>query len=156
MKPAYYIYLAVLLALGGLTWTVRHEHSGKLEAQQALHDYKTQQAQAVADAVAVNEAKHKQAEANNDAILNDLQGKLDAAAASSNDLAHRLSNALAASHHCPVSSGGNQPPVATAPGEPNPADAAQRLTAAVGSYIEACDRDAARFSALQAELAPQL
>lgn len=151
-----YIYLAILALLAALGWGVYHEYNRAESVQRDYETYKAMQQQAVADAVAVNEAKHKQAEANNDAILNDLQGKLSAAAASSNDLAHRLSNALAASHHCPVSSGGSQPPVATAPGEPNPADAAQRLTAAVGSYIEACDRDAARFSALQAELAPQL
>jgi hypothetical protein len=147
--------IAVLAIIGVLTWQVYYQYQAKREAQDALVAYKAQAAQAAADAIAENERKLKAAEANNDAILNDLKGKLDSAAANGNDLAARLRRALAASCSA-VPPHNGVAPTAPAPGVPDSAAEAQRLTSAIAEYDSACQRDAARYNALIGEITPQL
>jgi hypothetical protein len=156
LTPKQWFGIAVLALIAILVWQVRYQYHEKRAAEDALTVYKAQAAQAAADAMAENERKRKAAEANNAAIITDLQGKLSGAAASSTDLANRLRLALASLHSCPTTEAGHQPPVATAPGVPDSAAEAQRLTSAIADYDSACQRDAARYNALIGEITPQL
>lgn len=151
-------WLVILAAaiLAGLAWYGRHEHAGKLAAQTELIQYKAAQAQAVADAVAANEAKHKQTEERNNAIISGLQGTLRDSDARGADLARRLRNALAALRPSPVPPSADQPTTPVAPGVPAGADEAGQLVGAIAVYDAACVRDAARFNALIEQIKPQL
>jgi len=148
-----YIYGVVLVLIAFLGWEVKHQHEGRVKAQLELRDYRTAQAQAVADAQRDAAEKLKQAETNNATIMADLQGKLDGSDKRADDLSHRLQLALAHPHPGSLPQVPDQPPAPSPSGESGGAEAARLAFAA---YDSACQRDAARLDALIGEARPQI
>jgi hypothetical protein len=148
-----YIYGAVAILIAFLGWEVRHQYNGKVTAQLELRDYKTAQAQAVADAEKAAADKIAEAERNNAAILTDLQLKLADSDKRGADLAHRLRIALAHPHPGPVPEGPGEPGTPATDGN---AGSLGALESSLGDFIGAAERDASRCTALIGEIRPQL
>jgi hypothetical protein len=129
-----------------------------LEAAQARYA-QSAAAQAQAALVALNQARAKeQATANrNDGVVRDLQSQIDVADAHGTVLATRLRDALASADRARTVSEDSDQRAATAgaalAASQSRIDAITRATAA---YDSACQRDAANYAALIAEITPQL
>ena len=115
--------------------------------------YKAQQAQVVADAVKVQKEKDDATLDRNKTTISDLMAATRDASARGDSLAQRLSVALA--RRCPVPESTDRP-AATPPSGESAAPDSAGILAALSQYDAACQRDAARLDALNAELAPQL
>lgn len=144
---------ALLLALG--LWLHHSWYTAGEAHIQGLWD--AQQKQATADLVAANnraKAAEDTATALNRRIVSELEPNLTMATARGNSLAHRLflaTKAGSAGSGMPEISGVRPPD-----GASGIASGTDGLEQAVATVIGACQRDALRFSALQAEIAAQL
>lgn len=162
LKYAPYL-AAVLLLFGAGSWTgykVAQPAYNRLQGQ--FSDYKAQVAQnelaaqtAATAALQAQIAQRNETEANNAKIIADLQSKADSAAAD-RDFARRL---LAAARQAQPAAG-NDPATKTQGGSTadGAADASgnRSLVADLGAAAGECRDAIERFSALQAELRPQL
>ena len=147
-----YIYAAILgviVALGGAAMWERH---GRAVAEQALVAYKQDAALTVARAEQQAADKIAAAEKLNAKTLSDLNADLSGATARADSLSKRLL-AYAAHGSGPMPQGGGQPGTAAPSGV---STVSGPVDVALAGYDAACQRDAARFNALIAELTPQL
>lgn len=156
-------YLAGLLVLGGIFAAGAHWQSGRDVAKAA----RVAATQATRDAIAAatfqtEVSKRETAEQNardaNERIYDDLQPKLDAAAADSTRLARLLHNAISASARRDAAD--KAPDHAGTPDTTGVPDSTQTLAGpverAAADAFAACDRDSMRLAALQAEVRAQL
>lgn len=153
------ILLEIIAALGlavatGLYGAHVGERSGANRVQVA---WDADKAAIVAEAIraqAADTAQLLEAQARNTEIQSAYDAKLSAAAAANGDLSDRLRRALGApTHICAVQQAGDQPGTAPASGvAPSHPD----IDSAIAAVVSACQRDAAKLTALQGEIAPQL
>ncbi len=156
------ILLEIIAALGlavatGLCGVHVGEKDGANRVQVA---WDADKAAIVAEAIkaqAADTAQLLEAQARNTEIQSAYDAKLSAAAAAAaanGDLSDRLRRALGApAHSCAVQQAGDQPGTDAASGvSPSHPD----IDSAIAVVVSACQRDAAKLTALQGEIAPQL
>ena len=157
-----YVAAALLLALmgaGGRIWWLEHDlrqaeiKAEHVAAAQAERDATA--AAAFANAVQERDEAEKQATAANRTIYEQLEPKLAASVADGTRLARLLHNALQArDRNRAAAANPDQPGITQSTGEPSSTGAA--IEAATAEYDATCVRDAARLTALQAEIAGQM
>ena len=159
----YWKYLVSLLVLGAMFYMGAHWQGGRDATKAAV--IAAAQAQRDAAAATAFELEVKKVQAAEQAateanrrIYADLEPKLAAATASSNDFARRLRDAIAAeSDSGPVPQGtGHVVPIDSSRESGSAGAVAGPIERATADYDAACQRDALRFSALQAEVQAQL